>query len=1013
MKCRAPEIQLACFRPTDAALACLTILHVTVYDDDGAPVAAYYQDDSGAIIDPATYLGGGAASVGACESCCVPVNTCYLPDQYAIVWAWKGSGADAGAVQAYDPLTDTWTDYGQLIVDGVVVGGYALAFKNDATDPLLYYQVAGKLYQATPDNPTAGKLVGPANNSAFAGSYPCLAFDPSGRLLVGIGSGSSVGEIDPNTGAVTTLGTLIDVRDGAPLSAGPGDWFFDPNGRWFLMARDLRGATFGVSTGTVLWEINPSTLAATRVGLTEAPVFGTGAAWYAAGRYLLSTGTSLYAYNHGADVAYPTPAAWELLTNAAPHTINDLANQWVIPDPIPVFGYLKGDCNNPDDCEDSRLFSYQQDETTLELRCVPFVPTVPGTWGKCSKNPNPYVSDPFSESGGGSAGCETCPDEVWQEGCSDAGFTMYRRYYDAAGNPLVQYLYGSLAAPVSEPPSGFQPIKCGAGNTSATVTPWCDSGTSTTIYRKEYIDGSVVWFDATGEIPEPAPGTVEAGECSQVDPNTSITEQVVCHDGVSFIRRYRENLTPNADGLLEPVTYQIVWYNDDGVFYDSGVIPTGDPVPAPPGDEPEFYVGDCVDRYIDYRFEKLCEIDDRKLLLVDSGGAFAEYSFYDGSVTPIPIPVPSAGSGADPDKFLLYAVAGSNLLTIDVNTKQQLSSVPLFTNDGSPTTFSAAHFFDGVLYGASQIGGPWYVFAINVATGEVSAHNGPWSGISGTGTSMAINPIDGKFYITGSGGTVYEVGAAVGASGAATLIYDSPGNIANGATFDTEGNLYLTGGPNTYMIENFPAGPESIIIDNWTPAANSITYYRTKASSPPCFFRKFGVTPDGEIEKISDHWVSDGSARTVAGAITCCDCGDCGSPGASTPSGPTAQQIGAEVESQNTYKGPTATEIADAMVLAERNSLTGHAVKFTGGGVSSLPVPAGARGNLIAIVDTGSGLVYFRLDGGAPTNTAGPERGEITGQYLSHPIRNVDLSLVRVQATSAAGDITVFYEVYV
>ena len=949
-----------------------------------------------------------ALNVADCECPGNRVNfsTCYLPDQYAIQWAWNGSGDLA----SYDPITKQWTTYGKTMWEGVTVGGYALAFKNDAVEPTLYFQTGGKLYKASPDDPIATfSLVGPTLPDGPS-SYPCFAFDPAGRLLAGIASGSTVIEIDPVTGTATNIGQLIDDRDGLALQAGPGDWFFDPNGKWFLMARDTRGVSvFGEPCdGTVLWQIDPETLVAVRLSDSCSPVSGTGAEWLSAGVSLLSTGSGagiIYQYNNYTD-------EWTLFPDSAPISMNDLSAQWIIPEPIHVFGFSEVGCDPADGCDSLTLFTIQQDPQTFEITCVPFVPTLPGKFGICETAPNPFVSDPFQpSSGGGSSGCDTCPDQQWHQGCSDAGATMWRVGYNAAGSKVTEYLYGSLSEPVALKPSGFVPFGCGATPTlSSETTEWCNNDVAppATVFRKESSNGTVVWYDASGTIAEPV--LKAPGKCESTDPLLPVTQQVVCLDNVSMIREVRETYVVDVNGLPELAEYTILYYNEAGTLYDSGpLLPSESPINEPDG----WLLGDCAVTYIDYRFEMLCEIDDEKLLLVDSGGAFAEYSFTDGSITNInTITVPSAGSGADPDNFLLYAVTSSNALrVIDVNTKVVLSDTPLFTNDGSPLAFNAAHFYNGVLYTAASAGGAWRVYAIDVSTAEVSLHNGPWTGIVSSGTSMAINPLDGKFYITGSLGRVYEVGSAAGANGVAVEVYDSPGNTANGATFDLSGNLYLTGGPNTYKIHNFPLGPEELIIDNWAPAANSITYYRTKAQTPACFYRKYGVETSGEITYLSDHWIADGTERVISGAVTCCSAVSSSSTGYG---GPSAAEIGGAVEASDTYKGPTANEIAQAIVLAERNSVTSAVRQFTGSGVQSLGLAAGTRGNLISIEDNGGGNVLFTTNGSAPSSAAGANRGTVSGPYHAGTnLRNVDLSQLRFRATTASGSYTVWYEVYV
>lgn len=63
--CRKTETVIACFIPSDQS-GSVPILHTTVLDDNGASIAGYFHDESGLAIDPASYLGGGAAIVGEC-----------------------------------------------------------------------------------------------------------------------------------------------------------------------------------------------------------------------------------------------------------------------------------------------------------------------------------------------------------------------------------------------------------------------------------------------------------------------------------------------------------------------------------------------------------------------------------------------------------------------------------------------------------------------------------------------------------------------------------------------------------------------------------------------------------------------------------------------------------------------------------------------------------------------------------------------------------------------------------
>lgn len=948
-----------------------------------------FVDETGEITDNVV-----SWEAGDCQLDRGFVDTCFLPDQYAIVWTWAGDGR----IMSYNPLNQQWTSYGQTALpDGTIVGGFSMDVYNDVTNPLLLFQVRGNLYKSSIDNPTALTLVGPANNSAFSGSYPCGAFDPSGRYLIGIGSGSTVGEVDVTTGQVTTIGQLIDVRDGAPLQAGPGDWFFDPSGRWFLMARDTRGATFGVSTGTVLWQIDPSTLEVTRVGNTPSPVGGTGAAWLSGSQYLLSTGSGLvYTYNVNNDPSDPTPGAWTLDFPTAPGRINDLGNQWVVPEPIRVFGFVDKGC--PDLSEDCShcLFTLVQDPLTLEIKCEPFQVVLPGKFGVCEKEANPYVIDPFDSE----SSPDQLADEVWHTGCSSAGSTKWRRFYDPSGNLKIEYLYGTLTEPTAEKPLGFSWCPCGEVVTTTDTIPFCnfDVDPPVTVYQKQLSDGTVSWFDASGVIAEPV--QKEAGECSNLDPLLPVQEQVICFEGRSYIRQVKEQYVEDpATGLPELAQYQIVWFNEDGILFDSGFVLPLDPEPQEPG---PYVFGDCVSPYIRTEDVKLCEVDAEFLLLIDSGGAFARYSLFTGKWENVStLSVASAGGSADYDNFLLYSfVAPDQLVVVDVNTDAQLPSVTLI--DGvlkpgvltNPKTFIAASFrvSDGYLYAQDTAGADAGLYRVNVATGQVDFVT-DITGVTGAGVSIAIDNSTDTLIVNGAN-LAYQVDWVTGVA----TVWGDPPIQPNGSTFDAAGNFYVTGGPNTYCL---PAGLDPLvsdnyvqIIDDWGPGANSLAYYRTVAQKPSCFFRRYGILEDGTREVIGDFNVADDSPRTVVGDVDCCECA-CGGSGTAPA-----------------YGGPSAAEIADALVLAERSSVEGRTHRFIGSAVESLPVAAGQRGNLISISDAGPGLVYFTLDGSPPSNTAGANLGEMSGQYLAAPIRNIDLSLVRFAGSSTASSYTVYYEVY-
>lgn len=933
-------------------------------------------------------------SVNGCSENRQAIDTCWLPDQYAIQWSWGGNGD----LSSYNALTGETTYYGKTQYNGSTVGGYALAFKNDAIDPTLFFQVGGNLYKASPDDPiNTFTLVG--STAAFTGSgpgatssYPCFDFI-DGNLL--IGDGNRAWSLNETTGESEFVGTLIDIRDGANLSVSPGDWFSDPNGEWFMMARDNRGASLldqdgnPYCTGTAVWKVDKVTLEATLISKTCSPVSGTGASWLSASQYLLSVGAGqVYGWNRYTEewgVVYDVDDN----DQGANVTINDLAPQWITPDPIRVTGWVDTGCD-PDTCE-PKLFTIVQNEDST-LRCEEFIPTTPGKF-QCEKDPNPFVSDPFDDSGsssGGSSGCDHCPDEKWHKGCSDEGYTWWRAFYPAGEtSPAYQYIYGSSDGPTGTAPSGFSQIPCEDQPTSTNnINEICDDDTGNSLFREELPDGSIRFFDETGTVTEPT--NWSPGSCESTDPNIETQSDTVCVSDVVYIRKQTDVYTPDGSGLPQLTSRQVVFFNSTGTLYDSGVVPVTST--WPPVGEPSYTLGECPDNCKATWLEDRCEIDDEKLLLIDSNGAFAEYSFLDGSVTNInTISVPSAGGSADPDNYVLYSyVSPDQLYVTDVNTKQVVNQITLTSNDGSPLSFSAAAFDiqDGFLYSHNNSN----IYRTDVNTGEISLVS-PISGVSGSGTSMAIDA-NGRMIIMGSSGRVYEINRTTGAG---TLIHTSTYNVGNGSTFNADTvtpMLYITSGNNTVAVD-LASGDEELIIDSWPPGANSLAYYRTKAAAPACFMREYCKALDGSINVIGDYFL-DGSPRIISGAVVCC-----------------AETISGGSNSSSTYGGPSAQDIADAIVITERNSKQGRVAKFTGNSVQQLSVSAGQRGNLVAISDTGTGIVYFTTDGTTPTNSAGSNRGEMSGQYLAVSLQNIDLSLLRFDGSSASSDYTVYYEVYV
>lgn len=858
---------------------------------DGCPQPDVIFDSTGEITESVLDWTAG----GCPESDKAFIDTCFLPDQYAYQWAWNS--VNQGWLQRYDPISQTWTDYGQTIWDGDVIGGYALAFRNDLSDPVIYYQGGdGNLYRSTPDDPISTfTLVGDTN----LGRMPCFDYDPQGRLL--IGNGRSVWQINENTGASTFLGDIIDARTGSQLNASPGDWFFTPDGSWRMMARDNDGAIYGDCTGTVLWDIDPQTLVATRLGDSCSPLSGTGATWLSAGLSLLSTNDgNTYQYNEYTD-------EWTLFDTTAPHGINDLAQQWVIPEPIPVFGFIEKGCPDPASCE-SCLFTLSQDDN-FNTVCSPFTIAIGGKFGVCEPEGNPFVTDSTNPD----TSSDFCTDKSWNEGCSLAGYTLWRE--DCNG--VREYIYGdglNGGTTTQSPPPNFSVSPCtSVVPVDQTLFPFCIKATGETIWRKDTLqsDQTTVseWFDQSGVItPEPDTADIEAGECPNEDPSRSMVDTVVCYEGMSYIRRETENYI-EVDGLLELDTYQIVYFNEDGTLWDSGTIASGSPLPT--GEPEDYYIGECQPNYITIENVKLCEIDAEYLLLIDSGGVFARYSFYTKKWEEVStLSVISAGGSTDVENFRLYNfVAPDQLTTVDVNTDTQLPNVTLTSgvlnpNSGTtPLTFSAASFrkSDGNLYAWDTGGADAGLYRVDVNTGTVDFVT-TISGVAGTGTSIAIDNTTDRLIINGATNS-YEVDWVTGVG----TVWDTPPIRANGATFDEDGNFYVSSSTDTWCRD--VNGVWTQIIDDFSAGANSIAYYRVEAQSPSCFWRRYGVSADGSRTYLGDFQIGTtvDTPRTVVGEVDCCECSCGGGGGSDCPCSPDYTELLESIISELEEETPTRT----------------------------------------------------------------------------------------------------------
>lgn len=120
----------------------------------------------------------------------------------------------------------------------------------------------------------------------------------------------------------------------------------------------------------------------------------------------------------------------------------------------------------------------------------------------------------------------------------------------------------------------------------------------------------------------------------------------------------------------------------------------------------------------------------------------------------------------------------------------------------------------------------------------------------------------------------------------------------------------------------------------------------------------------------------------------------------------------------NKYCGPSAADIAQANLDAERN-VTPRMYSWINEtnmvGLVDLagnPYPAGTMGEITSIEDTGTGLVRMSIDGSDPVTAAG-NTFLITGPYHSgFNLKNVDLSLVRLNGSSTGSDFSIMYHEY-
>ena len=110
-------------------------------------------------------------------------------------------------------------------------------------------------------------------------------------------------------------------------------------------------------------------------------------------------------------------------------------------------------------------------------------------------------------------------------------------------------------------------------------------------------------------------------------------------------------------------------------------------------------------------------------------------------------------------------------------------------------------------------------------------------------------------------------------------------------------------------------------------------------------------------------------------------------------------------------EGPTAQEIAAAMVTEQRNRVEGRMESWQNEtNTQQLDVPPGTMGCLRSITDYGAGAVYWTIDGTTPAATNGSTMSVQYGNNID--LCGIDLSLVRMNGSSTGSDYSVTYEVW-
>lgn len=387
-----------------------------------------------------------------------------------------------------------------------------------------------------------------------------------------------------------------------------------------------------------------------------------------------------------------------------------------------------------------------------------------------------------------------------------------------------------------------------------------------------------------------------------VDFTNTITRRATVCNGEQIAVNYFQSDPNDPNALIE---YTLVWDFVDCATWESIELPTTEWVIVNCSDEilPETFDYDVrlvgsknpiavyqtaqCGEYLRTEDIKLCEVDARFLLLIDSNGVFARYSFITQEWSQVnTLSVPSAWGSADVDNFLLYNfVLPDQVTVVDVNTDTQLPNLTLI--DGvinpavttNPKNFAAASFrdSDGYLYAWDTAWADAWLYRIDVNAGTWNNDGTAtidfvttitW--VSWTGTSMAIDNTTDSLYINWSAGRVYSIDWGTGVG----TLFDTAPTTANGSTFDRDGNLYVSSANNTY-VRSALTGEWTLIIDDFWAGANSIAYYEVQAKKPSCFFRRYGITEGGDREIIWDFNVTDDSPRTVTWEVDCCEC-SCG-----------------------------------------------------------------------------------------------------------------------------------------